>query len=676
MATWRIGIDEHGIFDATNKDDNSFVCAVITQKSNKEIASVFNSIYANVFAKNGKAFPVDQKGNLSKDDQKKLLGFFHGCSQKKDVRESGFKEILQNSDDLYCHTVQCKEKPIIFANNQQWWTSAVLGVIKQICNLDFISKDDTLKFYIDCRDRICLGLLTNSNSGSKTINGEDPEWLTYQNEFKKALGKEIRQLFLGKVKVEIVSAKNKPIVALADQICGILKDPDFLCSLSEELKEKANAVQANVLNLTYGLNLEECIENGKFLDACDILIPQLFEGSYKNLDKLDEILNAVEDGDALAIWQRIFNACEVSLGNRGSDGKAIEHVARLFKILDQYEKDIPSLGLRVLYLKLHTALSAHSGNVSDAVHFNLEDVLSKDNCEYDRDTKRWDFYVEASAFQAQISFNAYDFRCTEIEKLVAIQDQLSAIKYPFNLATDDRVDENAAMLYGTIGQAAAFNGNLGKAALYFDRDYRVASKKTKSMPASYMISVCLRQENLDEVLAWFEKQSGMAFNEFGKTISKRTDQWIILSYFRIYALVLKKGVSDLPEFPAKDLWERSGNYPWPLLLKWAAYSKACLNQVEDAIDFLQTAQQELNNAPGFTVKSLALSPVAMLIQLRKDNKDEFDRYQLTYRNNLQRLCEMSPTFAKYVEGHPEITKAAEGEGSLWDAAMILPFNYS
>lgn len=734
MTTWRIGIDEHGLFDAMNPDDDSFVCAVITQKSDREIEAAFRDIYQKVT--NCQA-PLDTEA---------LLKFFHGSRQMKGVREKGFKNILQQSEKLYSNIVQCNEKPVIFANNQQWWASSVLGVMKKICSLDFISPKDTLEIFIDCRKSLCLGLLTNDDGDSETIKNNlklvqndinvwrnqkniiededfdiafdrayiaaknpklrneafnamiqliaisnsrkssttelDPtpydDWMDYKNKLEKSFRKEVKKIFFGTVKLKISSAKKEPIVALADQICGINK-PDFLRTLDDDvnLKEKASAIQASVQNLTYGRNLAECIKDGEFLDACDILLSQIFEGKYSQKRELDNILNEASQDVVKVIWQKIFNACEASLNNRGNDGEAIRHVAQIFPIIDQHEKDIPDTSLRIRYLKLHRELSAHSGKISDSTHFDLEELLSKDNCEFVRDTERWSFYVEAAAIQAQINFNAYDFSCVEIEKMIETQEQLASIKYPFSMDTDERVDENAAMLYGTIGQAAAFSGNLEKASLYFDRDYRFASDKTKKMPASYMLSVCHRQENLDKALVWFEKETGAKFEAFGQSISQKTNLWSILSYFRIYALAVKKGVLSLPEFPEKYLWARSGWYPWPLLLKWAAYSKACLNQVDEAVDFLQTAYQELSCAPGFTVKSLALSPMAMLIQISKQYKnDNLECYQFTYKNNLEGLCTGSPTFAKYVGNHPKIVSAAEGDGSLWDAAMMLPFNYA
>ena len=47
MATWRIGFDESGSFNHLNENDNSYVCAVVTQKKNAEL----NKIFANVYQK-------------------------------------------------------------------------------------------------------------------------------------------------------------------------------------------------------------------------------------------------------------------------------------------------------------------------------------------------------------------------------------------------------------------------------------------------------------------------------------------------------------------------------------------------------------------------------------------------------------------------------------------------
>ena len=73
MAQWNIGIDEHGNFNPTEKENDSFVCAVVTQSSTEEVYSVLKSVYRAVF---GKDF-------LEKED---IYETFHGYRQKENVR--------------------------------------------------------------------------------------------------------------------------------------------------------------------------------------------------------------------------------------------------------------------------------------------------------------------------------------------------------------------------------------------------------------------------------------------------------------------------------------------------------------------------------------------------------------------------------------------------------------
>ena len=727
MATWRIGIDEAGLFNALDPHDHSYVCAVITQKTNLEIESSFENIYKVI---KGKA----------PHDKMNLLKFFHGCEQGTNRNDILHKLLKEN---LFFKSLKCSDKPVVFANNQQWWLSCVLGLIKKINSYDFIKPADILEIVIDCRKDICLGFFSKEDVDTKTLqknfddkillignwektnepisskdfdsafssavkattinrtyekatdaierllkmkqrrvetkeNAPDPNWSLYHRILKGNLELEIRKIAKCDFSVSFASAKRSPLVALADQI-GNMQKWDFQKYISEnnDLIELANPDIAHIQNLTYGQDVDEYVRDGDYLEACDILLTQIFSGKYEKKEIFNTILAEAKDDVICEIWRKIFHACDVALKSRGLDGNAIQHIEQLVPILYNYEENIPNSNLRINYLKLHTELVAHSGKISNLKSFNLDELLASKACEFSRDTERWNFYVEASAIQAQIFFNAYDFNCIQIEKLLKTQEQFASIKYPFYKSEGNHVDENAAMLYGTIGQASAFTGNLDKAALYFDRDYRHASEITKNMPASFLTIVYHREENLEKAKTWFEKECNVKFENFGKTISQNTDQWFILNYFRLYALSLKKGINNLPEFPEKELWERKGEYPWPLLLKWAAYSMEKLNKIDNAIDYLQASCQILNKAQGFTVRTLALAPMAMLVQIfQKYHKDDLERYQLDYRNSLERLCDESPTFAKYIDTHPEIAKAVQGTHDLWDAAMILPFNYA
>lgn len=730
MATWRIGIDEFGLFNALDPNDHSFVCAVITKKEDVYIKNVFKDIYKT----------VEKKSAPQYDDE--LLKEFHGSEQPDEKRNLIFREILRRSADLYDCIVLCKEKPSVFANNQQWWISSILGIVKKICDLDIVSQKDSLNISIDCRNSLCLGLLseddTNPEESLKTVtkniaNWEikkesikeedfdvaldiayrvaavpklrkdafnamlrliamnnlrettklklDPishnKWWEYHKKLQKSLRQEIKQIFPGMVNVNVVSSSTSYIVSLADQICGIEKDKFFnTISGFPDLLNAATPILANVQNLSYGQSLEACVRDGDYLEACDILLFQVFNGKYENKGVLNDILSKTTEDMVGEIWRKVFYACEMALNKRGLDGNAIQHVKEIFPILKKYSDDIPNFSLRISYLKIQEGLVAHSGEISNIEMLNIEELLSKNDCGFERDTDKWNFYVETSAILSQIHFNAYDFGCVEIENLLKTQEQFASIKYPFSRSGENYLDENAAMLYGTIGQAEAFKGNFENAIKFFEKDFKYASAKTRNMPASFLTVVYHRQENLEKAVEWFEKESNTTFKDFGMKISAKTDQWLILNYFRLYALSLKKGIKDLPEFPAKELWSREGWYPWPLLLKWAAYSLMELNRVDEAIDFLQESQRRLIGARGFTVNSLALAPLAMLVQIsKKYKKDDFERYQLTYRRHLEWLCEKSSSFAMYVGLHLP-TSVAEGDCSLWEAAMILPFNYS
>ena len=78
------------------------------------------------------------------------------------------------------------------------------------------------------------------------------------------------------------------------------------------------------------------------------------------------------------------------------------------------------------------------------------------------------------------------------------------------------------------------------------------------------------------------------------------------------------------------------------------------------------------------MSTLALSVLSMLIVIAKEegNAEELEKRQSEFETLLKECTERVYSFKKYVEEHSEFNKAKTGDLSLWDAATLLPFNYS
>ena len=124
-------------------------------------------------------------------------------------------------------------------------------------------------------------------------------------------------------------------------------------------------------------------------------------------------------------------------------------------------------------------------------------------------------------------------------------------------------------------------------------------------------------------------------------------------------------------------WHNEGDYPWPLLLKWRAFIKYKKGD-DDSIRILEQAYKILTESKGFTIRTLALSLKAMIIAIHNEtgNTEKLKLCQKEYEQLLKKCCDETPTFKDYVRCHSEFEKAQKASLTLWEAATLLPFNYS
>jgi hypothetical protein len=110
-------------------------------------------------------------------------------------------------------------------------------------------------------------------------------------------------------------------------------------------------------------------------------------------------------------------------------------------------------------------------------------------------------------------------------------------------------------------------------------------------------------------------------------------------------------------------------YPGGLVLKWAAicnhYAKG---SKETTIALLNKSIEVLTKESAFAVNSLALSPMRVLNVL---DAMPIENYAKAFDD----LCKRCESFAKYAKANPVLDPKTECK-DVWDAAMILPFNYA
>ena len=98
----------------------------------------------------------------------------------------------------------------------------------------------------------------------------------------------------------------------------------------------------------------------------------------------------------------------------------------------------------------------------------------------------------------------------------------------------------------------------------------------------------------------------------------------------------------------------------------------------EPIENLKQAYKKLTESKGFTIRTLALSVMAMLIAIHNEKgiAENLELCQKEYEQLLKKCCDETPSFKDYVRHHIEFEKAQKACLTLWDAATLLPFNYS
>ena len=661
MAYWNIGIDESGSFDYTNKQDKSFVCAALTQMSADELENVYTLLFKS-------------ENKRAHTDMKDLLCFFHAMEFKDAKKERVFNGLK----DCISKVMISKGRPVVVGNPQHWWVAAVMTVLRSALESDLIKNGDVVDIAVATRS---VAHTYSENIFASKDGQEYKEWGNYRNDIEKQLKKWIATVNKKNVKITLVckSAKENLFVVLADQAGGMinLDQEKFLGS------SKIDVIQCGDARIPSSDMCMELLENDDVVLALQLWLQVFlakenipFKMFHDIMDKAFSLKN-----DYVNVWKTVLDSCEYALDNRGDSPQLIDRVFKLTcELQNEYKKvekmnpaQRAELGIDVHLLKdiwrVLAKISSHHGDTTC-------DVLDYVDCYWDScgqeigsTLDRWKFYLQTKLIGAQIPFNGYDFASVSnrLDSLLDCQEKIYELPFPFK---NPAVDDDYAALLGTFGQAAAFQGDLDEAITCFEEDYACSSDGWKLMPASFLVTVYHRKSDYEQACAWFEKQTGgISFEDFGKTLSPKSDLWQVINYFKILALAQLDNRTVEIYIPDIESWDSQNSYPWPLVLKWGAFTLLLNDQAERGIALLEEAYRLLQKG-GFTINTLALPILQMLYCVTED-----EGFEAEYNKLLQHLTSSCATFKAYVETHSELF-VLDKNRNFGEAAMILPFNYA
>lgn len=660
MANWYIGIDEHGNFNPSEPENDSFVCAVVTQESGEGIFSAFKNVFRSAL---GKDFL----------EKKELLKAFHGIQQKPEIKELLLRMLWHDSPDLIKNIYVTEGRPYVVSNAQQWWLMGVQSLLFQMLKSNLFADDDCVNVFIATRSLESIGFYSPTMVQKAKKEG-DEEYLKLHRSYHTFLEHEIKSWLksICKIKVSVCceSASVSTPVALADQAVN-MAHPSFKNDLPQGVLQTVPC-----LNFLPEQQPASLLQVGDVLGATYAFLDGFFDKQNESFKEVVcDIFGAV-DGKHDAeiretVWNLLIEACDKALMQRGADGKIVHRVLLLKPML---EKEIETRGLpsslQSAYFKLLSALYAHSGSINLDEFDRMEKAIVASN-DFSNPHERWNSYLELQLFKAQSFFNGYNFNVDFLDGLLETQKNVANLQNAKMGLMENSVDDCCAKLLGTLGQAAAFKGEYEKALKYFEEDYNCTSDPWKSQVASYIVVVYHRLENWDKACEWFEKQSGMNFEQFGNTFDVSSNMWLVLNYLRLYALGLKLG-KTLPPFPDKDKLRFSGDYPYGLIQKWVGI---CLYFMKDSsrVDgLLKASCKSLRSCDSYAINSLALPVLKM--RYRMAGYDDADKKANRYKDLLEK-CRESEGFVSYMADKSEF-ELDDGKFDIWKTAMMLPFNYA
>lgn len=669
MSKWYVGIDETGNFSTVGRKksyNNSFVAAVVTRCDHKKLSDLYRQAYQDLgFGESGNNLNISE-----------VLKRFHYYPKPHRPDIPGYtdeqKQYLLKHFRLHMQAViRSKGRPVLLANQQDWWLRAVCAVVRGFFRLEMVQNGDKVCFEIDRRVRKVLGLQEN----------RDEKGQGSANKYHQRLKEQLEEQFKEQTKsrgirftLEFRSDEQSPLVNLADLACGFVKD--------KMLEEKH----------IHSVPCSSLVEAGDVADllkidanaAMEVVLSQAVEGDFSQAVHVPAIFNELSK-DKLAysnVWSEIHYLYSEYLEARGQLPDILAHLDRLRKELEKeleqprYKEIVSEKQQIDFLLDCLIGLDTHLGATEDRYGERCLNLLQKQNTE--RLSDHWESYLRLFIRRAQFDFNAYRFEqvLQDLEPLRKTQNRLhellsAAMKLPDGASKPP--DRSLAEIHGTLGQAYAFLGRWDDATLELEEDFTLADEGSRSKPAGYLFCVYLHQKNPEQCRSWFEKQVNAKPSEFldAWLSTKRASPWVLLSYLRLRGLELELGGTDLPALdPVKLQGYEKADYPWPLILKWAAFGLFSEGKKDEAKALLQQALKRLEGSSEFTLRTLALSHYQMLGLLRTDSKLRSD-----YKARLEKLMEAEPGFAKYVESH-NLGQIWDDGRTLWERAMCLPGYYA
>lgn len=660
MAKYVLAIDESGKFAIESK--GSFACGVVVEANELTLKQAYQKVYQEF----GFPEPVPNtiKELLQTNENIEDKARFHFNKLNESQIEICKNNLLGFAKKVYVS----KDKPTMFANNQNWWLIAVVVVIERFLNDYPFESGSDVEVLLDNRKTNVWGVLQE--------DVEVLDFASYHNLLKQQIERRVQVYAKSKgikIKIKFISDTFSFYVNLSDLVCGFVRK--HRDSIGTEI------VETSCKTFTDDVDVVRMAEQYP-LSALNCIFQEVLNGKYSNITQANGIIRRLRQDreEYVMAWDSFNEFLKLKIESRSTSSSLVKTKQLIDCFLNefkntkgQYLKGDQRLEMATHFVEYYS----HIGEVAMPIDDALFDYMLK-NVDANSETRvlrRWEKKVSFVLRQSQIYFNGYNFEGFR-QTIEQCYSQHERIINAIDFLKDEQgkiKDEPTAALLGTMAQTYAYIGDIDQAEEYFvlSKEYAI---KSNARTDSYLFCLHHSKGDIEACRTDFEAVSKKTPERYAED-NNFNDLWTLLLYCKLRALELhKNGKTALPCIDLKSLSSFNSEYPFPLIMKWEAIAlwieNATANKLVVEKYFSDAINNLLSENNGFAIKTLALPIIQCYALVNNHNV-----FHSTYNQCVEQLRKQSEWFSSFVESSAVI-KSIRNNEDLWERALSLPFIYS
>lgn len=662
MAKYILAIDETGVFSLKG-GDKSFVCGTVVEADELKLRQAYQEVYREFGFSEPVPSCVNDLLQTKEDIEDKARFHFNKLTESQSAICK--EHLLPFAKKIYVS----KNKPTMFANNQNWWFVAVTVVIEKFLQDYPFEKQSQIEILIDSRKSSVWGIVSKDDN--------DIAFMDYHNMLGQQIKSRVNHLAEPRghsINIKFKQDTNSLYVNLADLVCGFVR--------RERDTVNVDIVEASCLDFTEQIDVDRiAIRNP--LSALNCIFQEVMNNNFKNVSLANRLISRLrKDSEEyyLLAWDSFYEFLKLKIESRCTHSALVKtkdfvevFLNELKNTKGQQLKGGELLELITLFTEYYSHIGGTSLPIDEELFWAL--IRSEDENTETRILRKWEKVLSFTLRQSQIYFNSYDFakaRTAIEERWTQHEELLDALQNLRNGNTNIK-DEPTTALIGTLAQTYAYTGDIKQAIEFFElsKEYAI---KSASKTDSYIFCLHHRQKDIEACRKDFEAVCQKSPEQYAKD-NNHTDLWILLLYCKLRALELYVHKhTELPRINLSQLSTYNSEYPFPLVMKWEAIALWLENPSENRSEVEKYFSDAINNLcmvdNGFAIRTLALPLIQCYGLVNNQNM-----FHAKYQTMINELTKLSAGFKDYVDSS-EILKSIKNDCDIWDRALSLPFIYS